>query len=71
MNEAFGGPKIVIKDASSKEPMYSETVVPVRTSLDIEQITQNRSTVSDSPVTDLPKKVVWQPNFPTQRREEM
>jgi hypothetical protein len=38
MNEAFGGPKILIKDASSKEPMYSEKVVPVRTSLDIEQI---------------------------------
>jgi hypothetical protein len=38
MKEAFGGPKIVIKDASSKEPMYSEPVFPMRTSLDIEQV---------------------------------
>jgi hypothetical protein len=36
MNEAFGGPKIAIKDASSKEPTYSVRVAPVRTSLDIE-----------------------------------
>ena len=38
MTEAFSGPKILIKDTSSKEPTYSETVAPVRTSLDIEQI---------------------------------
>jgi hypothetical protein len=40
MTEAFSGPKIVIKDASSKERMYSEPVFPVRTSLDREQVSE-------------------------------